>query len=94
MIVNDQHRMLNSILERPRRGCMIDRVLIESRKRSDNPTLVTNLEEVKTETRNHFIKQFRKRLHKFGEPNGWESEYKPKTWIQEIWYRSVLSGIK
>ena len=79
MIVSDQCRMLNSILERPERGCMIEKVLVENQRRNSNPTLASGLAEVKAETRNYFIKQFRKRKHGFDEPHDWENEYKPKS---------------
>jgi ribonuclease HI len=93
MIVSDQRRMLNSILERPRRGCTIDRVLIENQEECENPTLVTSPQEVREETRNFFKKQFGKRKHGFDNLGDWEEEYKPKDWIKESWYELVTEKV-
>lgn len=93
MIVEDQRRMLCSILEKPRRRCRIDRVLKENQESYSNPTLLTSPEEVKDETRSFFMKQFRKRRHRFQEKNEWEDEYKPKGWIKESWYEGVLENV-
>ena len=41
--------MLNSILERPRRGCTIDRILVEDQEKYHSPMLITDPEEVKEE---------------------------------------------
>ena len=67
MIGKIERQMLNSILKRPWKSILIEKVLVESNSLENNRELITDLEEVKEITEKHFQKQFCSRKHKFEE---------------------------
>ena len=94
IIVKAQKRMLNSILEKPWKKIIIDKVIVEKEKERGALDLITDPDKVKREIDTYYKDQFRRRAHQFENiSSDWEQEYKPKDWIEEEWYSSVLRPI-
>jgi hypothetical protein len=94
MIGKKEKQMLNSILERPWRSLLIEKVLVESGSPSCNSELITNPEIVKEQVDIHFQKQFSKRKHNFNcLTEEWKEEYSPIGWIQQDWYGEVMAEV-
>src|SRR5260363_77122 len=95
MIGRSEKIMLNSILERPWRKIVIDKVVREEDTPNTHGSLVTELEQVKEETDRFFKKQFRKRQHLFAQlPEDWRNEYALKEWISREWYKKIITLIQ
>ena len=58
MVKDNQRRMIDSLLEKPFKKVVINRLLIEG---SENKELIKEPEEVLKKTADHFKKQFKKR---------------------------------
>ena len=94
MIGKQDKLMLCSILERPWQKISIDRVLIRDPTDTRHTQLIYQPEEVKQAVAQHFNTQYNKEtIPAINISREWESEYNPKTWIQEEWYSSVLNQI-
>jgi ribonuclease HI/exonuclease III len=93
MIGKSEKQMLNSILERPWKSILIEKILV-ARELSDRSELILDPELVKNQVDEHFQNQFRKRRHKFEElTEDWKEEYQPKSWIKQEWYEEVMDEI-
>jgi hypothetical protein len=94
MIGRTDKQMLDSILERPWKSILIEKILTGAESMVENRELVTDPEKVKEEVNSHFQKQFQKRKHKFEHMNKeWKEEYTPKSWIKKEWYEKVTAEI-
>jgi exonuclease III len=94
MIGKSEKQMLNSILERPWKSILIEKVLVDSEGPSDSSELILDPEIVKERVDEHFQNQFRRRKHRFKDLTGdWKEEYNPKSWIQQEWYEEVMKEI-
>ena len=94
MIGKKDKLMLNSILERPWRKIVIDKVLKEE-SQDIQGTLITEPYQVKKETDNYFKDLFKRRNHLFEQlSEDWKEEYKAKTWINKEWYSKILEPIQ
>jgi exonuclease III len=65
MIGNMERKMLNSILERPWKNILIEKVLVDTGSSTENKELINNPEGVKEAVDTHFQNQFRRRDQKF-----------------------------
>src|SRR5260363_72127 len=90
IIVTDQRHMINSLLDRPARKIRLDRIVIEN---ENNLELITNLEEVKEQSRIHFVKQFRKRKFTSNMNDKWKAAYQPLEEVQEDWFEDLLRDV-
>ena len=87
MIVSDQRRMINSLLEKPHRNIKIDRILKEENGKVE---LLTEKEEILEEVKSHFEKQFRERkvdLKRMSER--WKRIYRPAEEINTEDYKDL-----
>ncbi|CAG8457334.1 17187_t:CDS:2, partial [Dentiscutata heterogama] len=75
-IVNDQKKMLTSLLEWPSHKVVLDRVLLQNQ---DQEILLNDLVEVLEEVQAHFQKQFIGKENSYTEIEKlWSDEYQPK----------------
>jgi len=92
MIVDEQKKMLRSLLERPFNKVVLDRILI---KENDEYELISEPNEVLSKTNKHFKEQFRRRNPRLDLLNEeWRSIYQPLSGIQEEWYEPVLLPVE
>src|SRR5437016_527934 len=83
--------MINSLLKKPYKKVVIDKLLIDERGGKE---LFNEPEEVLRRTAEHFKKQFKKRNFQQEEiSNGWKEIYKPMTRINESYYKDLSSKI-
>jgi len=93
MVISDQKRMINSLLERPYRKLRIDRVVIETDDGEED--LIHEPQEVLKTVKSHFESQFRKRnVHVNNLPDFWKNEYEPIKEIEEDWYKELLKTVE
>src|SRR5207244_765511 len=91
MIKENQRRMINSLLEKPFKKVVIDRLLID--KEGDRE-LYNEPEEVLTRTAEHFKRQFKKRnFQQEGISNEWKEVYEPITRVKESYYQSLSDRV-
>ena len=91
MIRDNQRRMINSLLEKPYKKVVIDRLLIDERGVKE---LFNKSKEVLKRTADYFQKQFKKRSfqqEKFS--NSWKEIYKPIMRINSNYYKELNSRI-
>jgi len=94
MIVSDQRRMINSILEKRYNRIILDRVRkkIIDENGDDTEILLTKEEDVKAETVNFFSQIFRKRNHGFDSiSDEWKRIYDPRDDINNAIYDNMDS---
>ena len=87
--------MLNSILEKPQRKLLIDRVIVQDTESKDTKILLTKLEEVKKAADKYYKDQFKACKYQFDciiEEQ--EKEYNPKENIKEEQYSNILNLIE
>jgi hypothetical protein len=95
MIGRMEKQMLNSILERPWKKLLIEKVLVGEESITESRELITDPEEVLKEVDSHFQRQFYHRDHKFESMSEeWKEEYSPKPWIEENWYKEVMAEVE
>ncbi len=91
MIKDNQRRMINSLLEKPFKKVVIDRLLID--KEGDRE-LYNEPEEVLKRTAEHFKRQFKKRnFQQEGISNEWKEVYEPITRVKESYYQSLSDRV-
>jgi exonuclease III len=91
MIKNNQRRMINSLLEKPFKKVVIDRLLVEE---EGNKELLNEPVEVLEKTADHFRKQFKKRNFQEEDfTSEWKSIYNPIARIQASWYEDLNSEV-
>ena len=91
MIKDNQRRMINSLLEKPFKKVVIDRLLID--KEGDRERY-NKLEEVLKRTAEHFKRQFKKRnFQQEGILNEWKEVYEPITRVKESYYQSLSDRV-
>src|SRR5438046_165911 len=94
MIVSDQRRMINSILEKRYNRIILDRIRkkIIDENGDDTEILLTKEEDVKTETVNFFSQIFRKHNHSFNSiSDEWKRIYDPRDDIDNAIYDNMDS---
>jgi exonuclease III len=92
MIKTDQGKMIASLLNRPYKKIILDRLI---KQVGEETHLVTKPEEVKADVAEHYKMQFRKRNTKLEiMTEKWEEMYKPRKNIKEDWYAEVEERIK
>src|SRR6266487_4855115 len=91
MIKDNQRRMINSLLERPYKKVVIDRLVVNKNRDKE---LISDPKEVLENTAEHFRKQFKKRNFKGEEiSEEWKKTYEPISRIQENLYKNLNSKI-
>ena len=95
MIDKDERKMLNSILEKPWRKLLIDRVIVQDTESKDTKILLTEPEEVKKAADEYYKDQFKACKYQFDcITEEWKKEYNPKKNIKEEWYSNILNSIE
>jgi len=83
--------MINSLLEKPFKKVVIDRLLIDNKRDRE---LYNEPEEVLTRTAEHFKRQFKKRnFQQEGISNEWKEVYKLITRVKESYYQSLSDRV-
>ena len=91
MIKDNQRRMINSLLERPYKKVVIDRLVVNKNRDKE---LISDPKEVLESTAKHFRKQFKKRNFRGEEiSEEWKKTYEPIPRIQEKLYKNLNSKI-
>ena len=91
MIKDNQRRMINSLLEKPFKKVVIDRLLIDN---EGDRELYNEPEEVLIRTAEHFKRQFKKRnFQQEGISNEWKKVYEPITRVKESYYQSLSDRV-
>ena len=95
MIDKEERKMINSILEKPWRRILIDKVIVQDTESKDTKILLTESDEVKKAADEYYKDQFKARKHQFDSiTEEWKKEYTPKADIEEEWYRNILDPIE
>jgi hypothetical protein len=95
MIEKEERKMLNSILERPWKRIVIDRLVVEDDLDKDIRTLVTEPEAVQKAADEYYKKQFKARKQNFDSiEEEWAQEYSPMHEINSLWYKEVLNPVE
>src|SRR5205085_6712095 len=88
---NKQRRMNNSLLEKPFKKVVIDRLRIDN---EEDRELYNEPEEVLTRTAEHFKRQFKKRNYQQeGISNEWKEVYELITRVKESYYQSLSDRV-
>ena len=92
MIKTDQEKMIASLLNRPYKKIVLDRLV---KQIEEETVLITKPEEVKRRVAEHYKKQFRKRNIKLEEMSDkWKKMSKSRKSTKEKWYTEVEEKIK
>jgi preprotein translocase subunit SecD len=92
MIKTDQGKMLASLLNKPYKKIVLDRLI---KQEEEETYLITKPEEIKTNVVEHYRMQFRKRNTKLETmTEKWKEIYEPRESIKEEWYTEVEKEIK
>ena len=92
MIKTDQGKMIASLLNRPYKKIILDRLI---KQEEEETHLIMKPEEVKTSVAEHYKIQFRKRNTKLKMmTEEWKEIYKPREYVKEDWYAEVEEKIK
>jgi hypothetical protein len=95
MIDKEERRMINSILEKPWKRIVVDKVIIQDPIDKSAKILLTEPNEVKTAADEYYKDQFKARQHSFDTiSEKWEQEYKPKENINKEWFKNILDPIE
>ena len=95
MIDKEERKMINSILEKPWRRILIDKVIVQDTESKDTKILLTDSDEVKKAADEYYMDQFKTCKHQFDSiTEEWKKEYTPKEDIEEEWYRNILNSIE
>ena len=90
MIDKEERKMINSILEKPWRRILIDKVIVQDTESKDTKILLTESDEVKKAADEYYKDQFKARKHQF---DSITEEWKKED-IEEEWYRNILNSIE
>jgi len=83
--------MIISLLNRPYKKILLDRFVTQD---EEEVKLITEPSAVKAGLAKHYENQFRKRSTKLDEMSEkWKEIYKPRTWINESWYKQLEDKI-
>jgi len=95
LIGKNDKLMLNSILERPWRKILIDKVLKREGSNHSVGELISEPYKIKKEVKEFYQGHFKKRKHNFERMSkDWIEEYEPKHWIDPTWYEEVEQPIQ
>jgi uncharacterized protein YecA (UPF0149 family) len=91
MLKDNQRRMINSLLEKPFKKVVIDRLLIDQ---GTGKELLNEPDKVLRKTAEHFEQQFKKRNFDRGKiTEEWEEVYEPIRRVKETWFKDLNSKI-
>ncbi|CAG8771111.1 23749_t:CDS:2, partial [Dentiscutata erythropus] len=85
-------KMINSVLDRPRKSIVMDHLISENI--SGDITITTDKDEIKNKVRNHFYNWTSKRNTDILLMNKWAEFYNPLPDVDVNWYNSLLLNVE